>query len=75
MSTNSTEVMAEMYITIGAVIGAAVTIIIVTTMILCIVITMKKYYKRKSSIDLPSGSEKSPSRDGYVNALYDSKKK
>ena len=58
----------------GAVIGAAVAIIVAATAILCIVISMKKYYKRKSSINLPSAdSEKSPNRDGYVNALYDSK--
>jgi hypothetical protein len=62
------------YIITGAVIGAAAVVIIVATAILCIVISMKKYYKRKSSIDFPStGSEKSPNRDGYVNALYDSK--
>ncbi len=62
-------------ITIGAIIGAAVAVTIVATLILCIVILMKKNRKRKSSVDLTSGSEKSPNRDGYVNALYDSKSK
>ena len=60
---------------IGASIGAAVAvIIIVTAVILCIIITMKKYSKAKAAMDLTStGSEKSPNRDGYVNALYDGK--
>jgi hypothetical protein len=74
MINDSATSQTETYIIIGAVIGAAAAIIIVATAILCIVISMKKYYKRKSSIDFPStGSEKSPNRDGYVNALYDSK--
>ena len=59
---------------IVAVIGAAVAIVIIATTILCIAILMKKNSKRIASVDLPStGSEKSPSRDGYINALYDSK--
>ena len=64
----------RMYIIIGAVIGvAAVAVIIATTMILGILILRKKNRKRKESINSTSKSEKSPNRDGYVNALYDSK--
>ena len=72
--TTTTDTAPTTFIITGAVIGAAVVIIIAVTAILCIVISIKKYYKRKSSINLPSAdSEKSPNRDGYVNALYDSK--
>lgn len=77
-STNTTtpgeENDTSTYITVGAVIGAAaVAAIIAVTMILGIMILRKKNHKRKASINSTSKSEKSPNRDGYVNALYDSK--
>ena len=67
--TNATGV--RMYIIIGAIVGTAVVVVIVASTILCTVFAIKKHCKRKSSIDLSTGSEKSPNRDGYVNALYD----
>ena len=61
---------------IGAVVGAAVAIIIMATVILCVaIVLLKKKCNRRSSVNLTSSSEKSPNRDGYVNALYDSKLK
>ena len=64
----------NMYIIIGAVFGAVIAIIIGATMIICSVISMKKNRRRKASVDL-TDSEKNPNRDGYINALYDSKSK
>ena len=72
MNKTSIEAMSELYITIGAVFGAAVATIIGAITILCIVISMKKHRQRKASVDL-TNSKKNPNRDGYINALYDSK--
>ena len=61
------------YIAAGSAAGGVIVLLVGTTMIACIVVRKRKRRRKRDKYSVSDGDakkEKSPSSDGYTNALY-----